>query len=237
MPLVRVRWCPVIYQAIRLNEREMNGGAYFSDIDWGRLDAIVPAFKDRIEWYYFAAADALRRNDRRFDHVIMAIGCLVIDTLSQFHFGRPSGARIHFVNFLAAYAPALHVVLPGNIRHQNDPAHGVNSVSRLSDALYRGFRCGILHEANVLPYGALWGGAISDFQAVGLSEYDGTGGVVGPCPTIRCNAWLLCDSVRLALVDYCNRVLNPAPANDFLRDNFKDKFRWSFGVDIAAAVL
>jgi hypothetical protein len=236
-----MRWSPedlVIYRAVRLNEREMNCGALFSDIDWARLRDIVGAFKDRIRWYYFEAADTLRVDSRQFDHVIMAISCLLIDTLSQFHFGRPSGARNHFMSFVSEYIPGLHVVLPNSIRHQNDPGQGVKVVSRYSDALYRAFRCGVLHEATVFPYGALWDGAtVSGFEHVGLSEYDGTGGVVGACPTIRINSWLFCDSVRLALDDYCNRVLNPAGTYDFLRDNFKDKFRWSFGVDIAAAVL
>jgi hypothetical protein len=216
----------------------MNGGAFFSDVDWTRLGAIVGAFKDRLQWYYLDAADALRKDSRQFDHVIMAIGCLLIDTLSQFHFGTPSGARTHFMNFLADFIPGLHVPLLNKIHHQNDPGQGVKMVSRLSDALYRGFRCGVLHEANIFPYGALWrGAAMWDFELVGLSEYDGTGGAVGACPTIRCNAWLLCDSVRGALDAYCNRVLNPAVAYDLLRNNFKDKFKWSFGVDIAAAVL
>ena len=238
MPLIRLGWLPVIYQAVRLNEREMNCGAFYSDIDWTRLDAIVEAFKDRLRWYYLDAADTLRKGDRQFDHVIIAIGCLLIDTLSQFHFGTPSGTRTRFMDFLADYIPGLHAVLPNNIRHQNDPAQGVKNVSRYSDALYRGFRCGVLHEANIFPYGALWSGAaMSDFELVGLSEYDGTGGVVGACPTIRINAWLLCDSVRTALDDYCNRILNPAVVHDLLRGNFKDKFKWSFGVDIAAAVL
>jgi hypothetical protein len=228
----------VIYQAVRLNEREMNSGAFFSDIDWTQLAAIVGAFKDRLRWYYLDAADALRKDTREFDHVILGIGCLLIDTLSQYHFGTPSGARLRFTSFLATYIPALDTLLTNNIRHQNDPVQGVKTVSRSSDALYRGFRCGILHEATIFPYGALCSGlAISDFDPVGLSEYDGTGGVAGPCPTIRFNAWLLCDSVRVALDDYCNRVLNPAVAYDFLRNNFKTKFRWSFGMNIAAAAL
>jgi hypothetical protein len=236
--LFALGWFAVIYRAIRLNEREMNAGAFFSDIDWTRLDAIVGAFNDRLRWYYLDAAGTLRNNGRQFDHTITAIGCLLIDTLSQFHFGAPSGTRTRFMDFIADYIPGLHAVLPNTIRHQNDPGRGVETVSRYSDALYRGFRCGILHEANISPYGALWSGAaMSDFEPVGLSEYDGTGGLVGACPTIRINAWLLCDSVRTALDDYCNRLLNPAVVYDLLRNNFKDKFKWSFGVDIAAAVL
>jgi len=228
----------VIYQAIRLNEREMNGGAFYSDVDWTQLTEIVGSFKDRLRWYYLDAADALRRDTRQFDHVIAAISCMLIDTLSQFHFGSVSGTRTNFINFLAIYIPALHAVLPVVIRHQNDPAQGVKVVSRVSDVIYRGFRCGILHEASIFPYGALWGGAVTTaFEPVGLSEYDGTVVPVGPCPTVYCNAWLFCDSVRVALNDYCNQVLNPAVAFNYLRENFKNKFKRSFGVDIAAAVL
>ena len=66
--LFALRWFAVIYRAVRLNEREMNAGAFFSDIDWTRLDAIVGAFKDRLRWYYLDAADTLRKNGRQFDH-------------------------------------------------------------------------------------------------------------------------------------------------------------------------
>lgn len=215
----------------------MNGGAFYSDIDWTQLGDIVAAFKARLQWYYLDAADALRNPRRQFDHVIMAICCLLIDTLSQFHYGRSSGNRSDFIGFLAIYIPAAHAPLAMNIRHQNDPAQGLKTVSRLSDALYRGFRCGILHEANIFPYGALNTGALTTFEPAGLSEYDGTVVPVGPCPTVRIDPWVLCDSVRVALDDYCNQVLNPAVVYNLLRDNFRAKFRWSFGVDISAAIL
>lgn len=227
----------MIYRAVRLDEREMNGGAFFSDVEWASLGGIIAAFKDRLQWYYLDAATVLRRNTRQFDHVIMGISCLLIDTLSQFHFGRPSGTRTDFIGFLREYIPRLDVLLPASISHQNDHGREPAIVTRYSEALYRGVRCGILHDANVLPYVALSTDANLGFEAVGLSEYDGTVKAVGPCPTIRFNSWVLCDWVRAALDSYCARLQDPAVAFDLLRDNFKDKFKWSFGVDIAVAVL
>ena len=227
-----------MYLAVRPNERDMTGAEFYSDINWAQLGTIVGAFKDRLQWYYLDAADSLRRDSRQFDNVIAAISCMLIDTLSQFHFGAVSGTRTDFMNFLSIYTPALNGVLPTVIEHLNNPAQGVKTMSRWSDVIYRGFRCGILHEANIFPYGALWSGAATtNFELVGLSEYDGAHVPAGPCPTVYCNAWLLCDSVRAALNDYCNRVLNPNVAFDFMRQNFKDKFKRSFGVDINAAVL
>jgi hypothetical protein len=227
----------MIYRAVRHNERKFHNSAYYSDINWTSLTDIIYAFKTRLVWHYLDVATALKTPDRRSDCVIASISCILIDTLSQFHFGTYTSGGSLFRQFVEVYIPALNLPIPTGVWQYDPRSSTVFSVNRYPEALYAAFRCGLLHEANILAYGALGVGTFPGFELVGLSEYNGHLVAAGPCPTIRIDAWTLCDSVSTALDNYVTNLLDPSPSNNILRTGFKRKFMWSFGVDIAASVL
>jgi hypothetical protein len=115
-------------------------------VDWVRA---IEIFKTRIAGWYVDATDLLIETDesklpteRRFGFVVMAIDCLLIETLAAFREGltdtQKQSKRI-FSNFLATQS------LFGN--------HF--TVTR-AEQFYSEFRCGILHQAEVGGASRVW---------------------------------------------------------------------------------
>jgi len=99
--------------------------------------------------------------------------------------------------------------------------------------LYHAFRCGIVHEAHVAPYGLVNGGVrVVEFRPSGYTHYAATG---ADCPAVVINPWLLHDQVKAALAGYVANLKDHDAKFNELRDKFKHKFTESFGVDIQGA--
>jgi hypothetical protein len=101
------------------------------------------------------------------------------------------------------------------------------------DVLYSGFRCGILHQAHIPLYGAIYGVAnVLEFQPAGSTKYANG----GDCPTVICFPQKLFDEVETAFIKYLDDLMNPDPAFNDLRRRFKAKFEDSFGVTISTTI-
>ena len=114
--------------------------------DW---DKAINIFKLRIESRYLEPVDLLIKSDekrapinRKYGFSILAIDCLLIETLQAFREGltdtKGKSKRI-FINFLT--------------QRENFKKHFTKS-----DAIkfYEDFRCGILHQAEVMGDSLLW---------------------------------------------------------------------------------
>jgi len=132
----------------------------YTDNDWKQLDLDddtssgwatgIEILQARIKGRYLDPADLLvaedekirPAKDRRFGFTILAIDCLLIETLQAFIEGKrdtknQSGRM--FRNFLTTH-----------------PAFSLYFNDQSADRFYRDFRCGILHHAEVPPDSVVW---------------------------------------------------------------------------------
>jgi hypothetical protein len=106
--------------------------------DWGKA---ITIFRKRIEDRFIQPVDTLLeserhlpRDRRRYGFVIMAIDCLLIETLQAFRYGE--------VNTEGKSRPLITNFL------QKSPHFGWNKV--VAHQFYDDFRCGILHQAETM---------------------------------------------------------------------------------------
>jgi hypothetical protein len=219
----------MFYQPVQ-DQRLFKPGVLYSQIDWTRFHTIVSEFDGRIREWYLNPAKTLQCISGHYAFSVMALACLLTDTLSQFYSGKPSSDRETFKEFVRQQFPTFAQLLPTAI---NRPAHSnPATLTDFADVLYHGFRCGILHEAHITPYGVLSAqDMILSCVPTGLTFYQG--GV--DCPTVVIYPKLFLDALEAFLVTYVSQLLNPDAAFNDLRTHFKTKFKASFGIDITNA--
>ena len=137
--------------------------------------------------------------------------------MSQFYFGTNRSSRTNFINFVSISIPEFAVNLPQPILHKIDAGPDPPlTLTTFAEVLYNAFRCGILHDAHVTPYGMVRSGPqLIDFAANGFTTY----AAGGDCPTVMIDAWRLRDRVRSVFDAYVARLLDPAAANNIVRCN------------------
>ncbi len=218
----------------------------YAEIAWGEFPEVVSEFRNRLEAWYLQPAKVLAGTSD-FAFSVMALNCLFIDALSQYRYGaqqsptealknctnkRLESSHFKFEDFIADRIPELATpvappIRTGRLKNNNQP----ETLSTLSEVLYTGFRCGILHEAHVALYGALTGQeTIASVESTGLCTYADTG---ADCPTIVVFPQKLLGTLVDVFSAYLGELVNPDAAFDALRARFKEKFEDSFGVQIS----
>lgn len=213
--------------------RYFSSAVRYSQIDWSDLDQIIDAFRQRIHDWYLDPATELAKNIH-FAFSVMALNCLLIDTLSQFVSGKNSSKIPEFTDFIRKRLPEVYSSrLQPSIRHY-DGKHKERELADVADALYYGFRCGILHQAHVLPYGGVVPRASEPvhIEASGLLRYKDSG---LDCPVVIVDPLTLLDDLSKSFEVYLDELKDRDPKNDSLRARFKDKFSSSFGIDVSSA--
>ncbi|MDR3548232.1 MAG: hypothetical protein P4M11_08230 [Candidatus Pacebacteria bacterium] len=218
------------------NARAFRREKAYDQIHWNNFREVVDEFHGRIDdWYILPTKVLINHKDGgHFVFPIMAINCLLIDTLSQYYYGAdrsphegkssfPKGSSWKFKDFLIERMKHRTGPLPTKIA---SPQH---DLINFEDVLYSGFRCGILHQAHIPLYGAVYGVKnVVDFQLNGATKYaDGT-----DCPTVICFPQKLFDELETVFIKYLNDLVDPNSSFDNLRRHFKEKFEDSFGVTI-----
>ena len=215
-----------------LTNRIFSPGVLYSAIDWQSLRKVVEAFDRRIREWYVQPARALESTSGHYAFAVMALNCLLIDTLSQFFSGEPESKRSVFLSFVRSKLPAFSQTLSVPIKRLAGRNRNPATLDDVAQVLYFGFRCGILHEAHVPLYGAISGLPTPvQVEAAGNAQYaDGS-----DCPTVIVDPHQLLDALDRVLEQYISDLLNSDPAHNDLRAAFKAKFASSFGVDLASA--
>lgn len=229
------------------NARAFRREKPYDKVDWNNFREVLNEFHGRIDDWYITPAKELGKNGH-FVFPVMAMDCLLIDTLSQYYFGsnqsptekahgqkgslESSGAK--FKDFLIARMPHRTGILPTPIKQPatNRNPKG-NPLLTYEDVLWSGFRCGILHQAHIPLYGAIYGvDNVLEFHANGSTTY--TGG--GDCPTVICFPQKFLDELETVFLKYLDDLWDANPAFDDLRRRFKAKFEDSFGVTINTTI-
>lgn len=220
-----------MFYRVVLADRYFSKDVRYDQVDWGSLCCVVDAYATRLDDWYFRPARKLAE-DGHNAFSVMALNCLLIDTLSQFAAGAPSSHHTTFKTFLRSRLPKYDVAIDPPISH---PYNGREiPIGNVVDAIYHGFRCGILHEGHITPYGMIVPGLGTAFEVRptgNLTYADGA-----DCPSVVLNPLILLGDLSECSAAYLSEVKKDDPPNDSLRANFKKKFSDSFGVDVTAAV-
>ncbi len=208
----------------------------YDEISWNDFSKVVDAFHGRIDDWYILPTKALIHHAEggHYAFAVMALNCLLIDTMSQYVYGALSSSRSLFKNFVRARIPKLAGPLPTKIDQPVSP-HNQNGdpLTTYEDVLYTGFRCGILHQAHVPLYGVLYGEPTPfSFQTSGVTQYASG----ADCPTVICHPKEVFNEVETAFLQYLDELLDPDPQFNTLRQLFKAKFEDSFGVPINTTI-
>ena len=219
----------MFYQPVQ-DQRLFKPGVLYSQIDWTSFQTIVSEFDSRIREWYLNPAKTLQCISGHYAFPVMALACLLTDTLSQFHSGETQSRGDTFKNFVRQQFPEFAQLLPTPINRPGNP--NPPTFTDFADVLYHGFRCGILHEAHITPYGVLSGqNTILSCVPAGLTRYQSG----ADCPTVVIYPKLFLDALEAFLATYVSQLLNTDAAFVGLRTNFKTKFTASFGIDITNA--
>lgn len=220
----------MIYEVVQAH-RYFDKNRRYSEIDWTKLDEVVDAFQKRIRDWYLDPAKELAKNGH-FAFSVMALNCLLIDTLSQFVYGKDSSEASTFKQFIKDKLPQYCGSLSAPIQHDDGKRN--TSLADVADVLYHGFRCGILHQAHITPYGLVDPGASQPVrqETTGYVKYKGSG---SDCPAVVVNSLKLLEDLSKVFDGYLKDLKDRDPKHDQLRTNFKDKFSKSFGVDVSSA--
>jgi hypothetical protein len=199
----------------------------YHEIDWNDWPDVIRRFKQQLHWWYISPLRYLKRRKSHSGFTVVALGCVLIDTLSQYCAGIEQSSGDKFREFVRAKLPSSGGPFSTPIRTWN--LHGTEvSAKDFADVLWFGYRCGILHEAHAPLYGRLWGvKGLFEYVASGYTVYADTG---LPCPTLNLNPGVFADEVIATFNAYIREIKNPA--NVALRANFKRKFIVSYGIDI-----
>lgn len=194
----------------------------YSEIDWNDWDAVINAFRDQMEGWYLKPARTLRSNGH-FSFALVSLCCTLIDTLSQYFSGKNDGDNITFKHFLEQHFVEFkaNISSPISYKHQ-----GKNkTLKTLSDAIYTGFRCGIIHEAHPKLFTAISGSAKIVEESSEALTLDSSGQDI---PTIIVNPALFHDAVEKVFSGYILDLRSDAQ----LRLNFSKKFLVAYGIEI-----
>lgn len=229
----------IFYHAVQ-DKRFFSAGKKYNSIIWNDFKQVVNAFKTRIEDWYIKPAELLRNTSWDNSFALMAINCLLIDALSQFHYGKTSSSRGVFKKFTRRRLPAFREKLSIEIRQRQDrkqkdkrKPNKKAPFKTYADVLYHCFRCGILHDAHITLCGGLAGldAKMVDTDTDVCTTYrDGK-----QCPTVRMDPTVIFDEVRKLFDQYLSDLLNPDKKFDTRRKKFKRKFTDCIGVDIMDA--
>lgn len=165
--------------------------------DWNRA---IEIFMERIHSRYLEPVDLLIKSDkmrspveRRYGFSIMAIDCILIETLQSFRDGltdTKNRSKEMFKKFLTERE---------GFREHFDTAQ--------AERFFYDFRCGILHQAEIMGPSLLW--------SVGLLKGEKADG------TPYINRTKVHEILKFEVKQYSNELRDPA--NSKLRKNFRTK--------------
>ncbi|HVA45032.1 MAG TPA: hypothetical protein VNH11_01490 [Pirellulales bacterium] len=239
------------------SERYFERDRKYAEINWTYFPGIVDAFERRIRGWYIEPIEILlergvnrhvrrvvcclanRHDGGHYSFAVMAMTCLLIDTLSQFQRGLLKATTSAFKAFVIHDLPSYNVTISPAIDDYGRGAGDPKQLSNIADVLYTGFRCGILHQAHAPLYCGIRPGNVppiiepTDHAKYAAGATKSTVG--GDCAVVVIYPEHLFDEVMSFFAKYLSKLKDSDSKNNQLRDDFKKKFADSFGIDISGA--
>src|SRR5438105_3622126 len=120
----------------------------YDAIDWNDWREVVARWRQQMRWWYVSPLRNLRRRSVHNGFPVVALGCVLLDALSQYAEGMEHSDGGAFTAFVRAKVPTANIRLPVPIRAWIERNNRSISLDDYADVLWSGFRCGILHEAH-----------------------------------------------------------------------------------------
>lgn len=219
---------PTRYKPVKA-ERFFNKNCRYDAIKWNDEKEVIREFKQQLtDWYIEPSLTLEAKESAEF--ALLALTCMLIDTLAQYEAGAAASSQTCFKNWLVNSRTFSHYAnrFPDPVRETSAPT-SAEVAANFADAVYKAFRCGILHEAHVTLYGGIWGcNDEIEYHPKGETLYaDGS-----DCPSVVIDPRKLFRKVMTEFEDYFTRLLNDDTQYQPIRDRFKQKFLSSYGIDI-----
>ncbi len=207
---MRRRICVQRHHTGALHLPPRHGGGDWTVSDWHVIgfstkeewQRAVTIFEDRLRGRFLRMIDLIK-DEPYAGFAVLALDCLLIETLQQFRMGVPDSdrkTRAYFVSFLTETSFKLHFCAD-------------KSKGSLADMFYKQIRCGILHQAETKHSSRV---VTTGNAPVVQPAADGKGIVV--------NRRKFHDQLVREFKDYVRRLRTPLTSEDeALRKKFKKK--------------
>jgi len=225
---------PLYYAPVK-NHRYFGPTRLYSQIDWNDFQVVVREFKKQMTCWYIAPALILKKRTRHSAFAYLGLNCLLIDAMCQYYYGKREATKKDFKKFVRKHFPGANhrfsteipYVIGGKQKYLRD----------FADVLYHGVRCGILHEAHTKPYCGIAGlpKRMWTFRRKGYTKASGRLHGFQDCPSVIIDPNRLLVRTISVFNQYIIDLRNPHQTK--LRDRFKKRFLWSFGIAIGSEPL
>jgi hypothetical protein len=215
-------------------ERHFNKSQKIQELRGKSFDEVVDIFKERINGWYFIIGDTiLQQPQPRRIHAsfgLMIINVIIIDLLSQYEYNLFKSKGEYYGDFLKSHIPEF------NNNYRNDYKikyyHPIKEIyiedkantcfKDYSEAFWIGFRCGIVHNAMILPFGRINTEPKDIIDEKTWNDDNGDDRVDLVIHPIN-----LYHRIKDIFDEYITKLKNPVNSN--LINDFKDKFERDFG--------
>jgi hypothetical protein len=228
------RKSPLYYAPVK-NKRFFGPTRLYSQIDWNDFLAAMREFKKQMCVWYIAPALVLKKRTRHSGFAYLGLNCLLIDAICQYYYGKREATKRDFKKFVRKhfdgsnhrFSAEIPVVINGKSNFLRD----------FADVLYHGVRCGILHEAHTKSYCGIAGlpKRTWTFRRKGFTKVSGRLHGFRDCPSVIIDPNRLLVQTIAVFNRYINDLRNPHQTK--LRERFKRRFLWSFGIAIGREPL
>ena len=216
-------------------ERHFTKDKKIRELKGKKLNEVIDIFKERIDnWYILVAETILKQEDFiTLSFGLMTINVIIIDLLSQYEFDKENSSGKAYQDFLKNHIPEFKSKFRNDykvkyyhpIKKKFIQKNANNCFTDYSQAFWEGFRCGIVHNAMILPFGRINTEPKGIIDEATWLDDKGDNRVDLEIHPIK-----LYHKIKEIFNEYIAKLKNPT--NIPLINNFKAKFRRDFGYQI-----
>lgn len=190
---------------------------------------IITFVNQRIRSRYFSIAKQLseRKSHKSGDiFVVMILNCILIDILSQYRYGLEASRKDKYIDFFREFLSQhnLTITPPFVTYKYYHFKWQKEQIKDTAEAIYNGFRCGLIHSGIIAEYGRINQLHVNDVINIAPWRSDSTK------RDITVNPPLLLEALDQYFKEYIHQLRNPKCTD--LRENFKKRFQFEFGIKI-----
>jgi hypothetical protein len=205
-------------------------GLKYRDLINKNYKEMVEIFTDRLNRWYFKVAEQLSEKQKEIEGLnftVMILDCISIDLLSQYYYGLKVSNGTKFIDFfrknLSSCNYKLKRLKKSCIYSERDRVWKKVYIKDIAEAIFYGFRCGLIHSGRILEYGR-----INELytEPITIKEWDSDKNK----SDIHVNPKLLLKEIKKTFEIYVDKLRNSKDKE--LKDNFIKKIKFDYGIDL-----
>lgn len=187
-------------------------------------------FENRVEKWYFSVAERIAVINSSEEGLsganfsVLMFDCMIIDLLSQYYYGLEKSKGCKFKSFFDTKLNNYNKKIDPSIRSCSFRGNiwKPEEIQTIADALWHGFRCGVLHSGRILEYGRI----NEKFEtAINITPWESDDSK----QDITINAFSLLKELKKVFKNYIDDLKNN---HNQEKQNFIKKFRFDYGVTL-----